>query len=221
MEVISTYYFDLYPIEQEDVVENFKTRMSEITTKLELKYEIFVDNDNENGETNIGTPMMMGGGFESTFPYNMFETILNYVNDAKSKVSESSQINTKFEEVKPNTTSEQTTGETESDTVTAVEIKSTGVEYPNSDNLDKDKTLEKNERIYTEKLFKPSPEPISKPMEPNSQSIEEEEDYDFDLESDDDEEVKKMEKEIITMRMNVYDVKEKREELILKCKKMR
>jgi hypothetical protein len=209
--------------------------MSEITTKLELKYEIFVDNDNEKGETNIGTPMMMGGGFESTFPYNLFETILNYVNDAKSKVSESSQINTKFEEVKPNTTSEQTTGETESDTVTAVEVKPNGVEDPNSDNLDKDKTLEKNERIYTEKLFKPSPgpiskpmeaiskpmEPISKPMEANSQSIEEEEDYDFDLESDDDEEVKKMEKEIITMRMNVYDVKEKREELILKCKKMR
>ena len=56
------YEFDLFSVDKEDVVGNFKKVFGEIILKKGLHYEIY-EVDNEK----------MTGGSASTFPYNKFE----------------------------------------------------------------------------------------------------------------------------------------------------
>lgn len=74
------YEFDLFSIEKENVVENFKKIFGEIITKKGLNYEIYELNDSK-----------MMGGSSSTFPYNKFEDTIDILVGKKKELSVNSK----------------------------------------------------------------------------------------------------------------------------------
>jgi len=230
MEIISTYYFDLYPIEQEDVIENFKNRIDKITSKLELKYDIHFEDETN---LNMGASKMMGGGdADSTYPYSMFENIFNYISNAKAKVIESREISA----------SKQTHVENNS-AVKPIDSSAISEPRPNSSNeyiaapnAPLSKPIEKVEQIQSPifKNTKTTPTSVTEfpPQKHTEPLIEEkkrpyshnESETDFESEIDDDSDnesiIDEMTKEIIRVQLNVYNVKEKGLELMMKIRKI-
>jgi len=224
MEIISTYYFDLYPIEQEDVIENFKIKMDKITSDLDLKYDIHFED-----ETNLNptVPKMMGGGdADTSYPYSMFENIFNYISNAKAKVIGNNGIST---------TSTSAPVENKShDSIIAEPTPDSFSGNKTSEVAPVSKPIEKVEQIQSPTfkqsksiptgMTEPSPEKRAEPLieEKNTLESHVESETDFESEIDaesDSESIDEMAKDIIRVQMNVYNVKEKGAELILKIRK--
>jgi hypothetical protein len=233
MEIISTYYFDLYPIEQEDVIENFKNRIDKITSKLELKYDIHFEDETN---LNMSASKMMGGGDTgSTYPYSMFENIFNYISNAKAKVIGNSQVSSSI----PTPVENDSVAKPIDSTIISEPRQNISNEYTASTDTPLSKPIEKVEQIQTPTFknanantnatpaivteFPPEKhtEPLIEEKKQPDSHIESETDFESEIDEDSDNEsiIDEMTKEIIRVQLNVYNVKEKGLELMMKIRK--
>jgi hypothetical protein len=84
------YVFDIQGIDQENMVDVFKTRFGSMITAMQLHYEIqIVENKEEDLDDAIENEVkpMVGGSSDVSYPYQYFETFMDTVLNLKEGVS--------------------------------------------------------------------------------------------------------------------------------------